>query len=101
MLCPVGRIFRTDKVSAGTSHIVYNHSVVDFAEWMKSVKKICVINTGGTLSMRRSESGYRPSPGYLANQMANMDELSQAPMPEFDLIEYEPLVDSSNMVEMD
>ncbi|MDA7858184.1 asparaginase [Mariniblastus sp.] len=61
------------------------------------MKKICVINTGGTLSMRRSESGYRPSPGYLANQMANMDELSQAPMPEFDLIEYEPLVDSSNM----
>ena len=47
--------------------------------------------------MRRSEKGYRPSPGYLASQMANMDELSQAPMPEFDLVEYEPLVDSSNM----
>ena len=64
---------------------------------MKSVKKICLINTGGTLSMRRSELGYRPSPGYLANQMANMDELSQSTMPEFDIIEYEPLVDSSNM----
>ncbi|MGB1928098.1 MAG: asparaginase [Mariniblastus sp.] len=61
------------------------------------MKKICVINTGGTLSMRPSETGYRPSPGYLSSQMANMDELSQAPMPEFDLIEYEPLVDSSNM----
>jgi L-asparaginase len=70
---------------------------IDSAEWIKFVKKICVINTGGTLSMRRSESGYRPSAGYLANQMANMEELSQAPMPKFDLIEYDPLVDSSNM----
>ena len=89
--------FIVDKVSAETFHIVYNRSNVDSGEWMKSVKKICVINTGGTLSMRRSESGYRPWPGYLANQMANMDELSQSPMPEFDIIEHEPLVDSSNM----
>jgi L-asparaginase len=61
------------------------------------VKKICVINTGGTLSMRRSENGYQPAPGYLAKQMAQMEELSQAPMPEFEVLEYEPLLDSSNI----
>lgn len=47
--------------------------------------------------MKASESGYRPSAGYLAQQMEAMDELAQAPMPEFEIIEYSPLVDSSNM----
>lgn len=47
--------------------------------------------------MRPSANGYEPGPGYLAEQMAHMDELSQAPMPGFEVIEYDPLVDSSNM----
>jgi L-asparaginase len=61
------------------------------------VKKICVINTGGTLSMRPSDNGYEPSPGYLAQKMSQMDEMTQAPMPEFEVLEHETLVDSSNM----
>jgi L-asparaginase len=64
------------------------------------VKKICVINTGGTLSMRPSENGYRPSAGYLADQMSHMEELSHSPMPGFEVIEYDPLIDSSNMTPM-
>lgn len=47
--------------------------------------------------MRPSEAGYRPCPGYLAQQMSAMDELAQAPMPQFEVLEYSPLVDSSNM----
>lgn len=47
--------------------------------------------------MRQSENGYRPAPGYLAEQMAHMEELSQSPMPEFEVLEYDPLVDSSNI----
>ena len=47
--------------------------------------------------MRPSKNGYEPAAGYLAKQMAQMDELSQAPMPEFEVIEHDPLVDSSNM----
>ena len=47
--------------------------------------------------MRRSGDGYIPSAGYLAQQMSQMDELSQSPMPVFEVIEHEPLVDSSNM----
>lgn len=47
--------------------------------------------------MRPSGDGYVPSAGYLAQQMNQMDELSQSPMPEFEVVELEPLVDSSNM----
>ncbi len=61
------------------------------------MKKICIINTGGTLSMRPSEFGYRPAPGYLADRMAQMDELSQSPMPAFEVLEHDPLLDSSNI----
>lgn len=61
------------------------------------MKKICVINTGGTLSMRPSKEGYKPCSGYLAEQMSHMEELNQSPMPSFEVIEYEQLIDSSNM----
>ena len=61
------------------------------------VKNVCVINTGGTLSMKASENGYRPAEGYLAEQMGAMEELSQDPMPIFEIVEYQPLIDSSNM----
>lgn len=47
--------------------------------------------------MRPSQDGYRPSAGHLAEQMSNMEELSQAPMPKYEVLEYDPLVDSSNM----
>lgn len=47
--------------------------------------------------MRPSVDGYLPAPGYLAERMAQMDELSQAPMPEFEVLEYEPLLDSANV----
>jgi L-asparaginase len=61
------------------------------------LKKICIINTGGTLSMRPSDDGYTPSAGFLADQMAAMDELDRDPMPSFEIVEHEPLVDSANM----
>ena len=47
--------------------------------------------------MRPSGNGYIPSAGYLAQQMGQMEELAQSPMPDFEIIEHEPLVDSSNM----
>lgn len=47
--------------------------------------------------MRPSEHGYQPAPGYLADQMSRMDELSLSPMPKFEVLEYDPLLDSSNI----
>jgi len=64
---------------------------------VKTLKKVCIINTGGTLSMRQTDDGYKPVAGYLAEQMENMSELLQPPMPEFEIIEHDPPVDSSNM----
>ncbi len=47
--------------------------------------------------MRESRAGLQPEPGYLESQLEKMYELSQEGMPAFDVIEYEPLLDSSNM----
>ena len=47
--------------------------------------------------MRQSENGFLPQTGYLEQQMAEMGELLQPPMPEFEVIEHDPPVDSSNM----
>lgn len=47
--------------------------------------------------MGRTQDGYRPIPGLLARQMADMPELRHQDLPAFDIHELSPLVDSSNM----
>ena len=61
------------------------------------MKKVCLINTGGTLGMDRGVRGYRAVPGFLAQQLDKIDELKRDGMPQIELIEYEPVIDSSNM----
>ncbi len=61
------------------------------------MKKICIIHTGGTIGMKMSASGLQPSKGYFAEQMEKMTELDGEGMPQFEIFEYEPLIDSSNM----
>ncbi len=61
------------------------------------MKKLYIAYTGGTIGMKRTAAGYAPAPGYLASQMAAMPELADPSMPAYDLHEYEPLLDSSNM----
>ncbi|WP_274953802.1 asparaginase [Angelakisella massiliensis] len=60
-------------------------------------KRVCIIYTGGTIGMVPSEQGYVPRKDYLASQMARMPEFSSPDMPEYDLVEFDPLLDSSNM----
>ncbi|MBE6634815.1 MAG: asparaginase [Ruminococcaceae bacterium] len=60
-------------------------------------KKICLIHTGGTIGMTRSEDGYIPSPGYLRGLLDGIADLYVDGMPSFDLYELSPLLDSSNM----
>lgn len=60
-------------------------------------KKICFIYTGGTIGMIESESGYKPKKGYLHDEMQRIPDLSRQGMPDWDLIEFEPLLDSSNV----
>ncbi len=61
------------------------------------MKRLYIAYTGGTIGMRRTAEGYAPAPGFLAAQMAVMPELVDPAMPAYDLHEYEPLLDSSNM----
>jgi L-asparaginase len=63
--------------------------------------RVYVIYTGGTIGMRLQLHGYAPSPGYLVDQLAFMPELKSDQLPGFDVHEYDPLLDSSNMLPSD
>lgn len=60
-------------------------------------KRVYIVYTGGTIGMRRTKDGYQPDSGSLQAQMAEMPELRHASMPSYDIHEYRPLLDSSNM----
>ncbi len=59
--------------------------------------KVCIIYTGGTIGMTRTDRGYAPKSGYLGNILEKIDDLSGEGMPEWDMVEMSPLLDSSNM----
>jgi L-asparaginase len=61
-------------------------------------KNLLVIYTGGTLGMQADEGGsLAPVEGYLLGQMKLMPELNTDRMPNWDLLAYSPLIDSSDM----
>ncbi len=64
-------------------------------------KRLYIAYTGGTIGMCRTADGYAPAPGFLAAQMAEMPELRDPRMPAYDINEYTPLLDSSNMTPAD
>ena len=47
--------------------------------------------------MRPGARGYEPAPGYLAEQMAKMEVLKGPSMPEYEIHQYDPPMDSSSM----
>ena len=63
-----------------------------------STPRLCILYTGGTIGMRRTPHGYAPAPGYLAAQLAAISPLQSAALPDYDLVELEPLLDSANML---
>ena len=62
---------------------------------------ILIINTGGTISMTASARGYAPDGRAFRSQLEKMELLKAESMPEWDLVETEPLLDSSNMTVSD
>ena len=60
-------------------------------------KKVCIIYTGGTIGMINSAHGYMPKKGFLKSALSKISELNSKEVPEFKLIEYDPLLDSSNI----
>jgi L-asparaginase len=64
-------------------------------------KRVYIADTGGTIGMKKTPEGYAPAPGYLEAQMAAMPELKSDVMPEYEIHQYDPLLDSSNMTPAD
>lgn len=62
-----------------------------------STKRIYIVHTGGTIGMRRGPRGYEPAAGFLAERMAEMPEFSSPALPDWELFDFDPLLDSSNM----
>ena len=60
-------------------------------------RRVCLIHTGGTIGMTRSPQGYAPQSGYLRSALALIPELVDPAMPLYDLVEFDPLLDSSNI----
>ncbi len=64
---------------------------------MSESRRVALIHTGGTIGMHRGPRGYEPAPGHLAQQLDTMRELEHPALPRFELIEFEPLLDSADM----
>lgn len=80
------------------------------------MSRVLVLHTGGTIGMREGPRGFAPVPGALAEEIARRPALSEPPDPrapskhsfvtatfedgsriEYDVAEYEPLLDSANL----
>lgn len=60
--------------------------------------RVLIIHTGGTIGMRPSEEGYTPVAGFEALLREKLINSVHDTLPEFDLIEFERLIDSANLV---
>ena len=60
-------------------------------------KKICLIYTGGTIGMVHSDKGYIPSGEGFLKLLRGMPEFSHPDFPDFEMIVFSPLLDSSDM----
>lgn len=61
------------------------------------MKKILVIYTGGTIGMLPTDNGYAPRPGVFRSALVELPELRHAGLPEWDFMEMDPILDSSNI----
>lgn len=64
-------------------------------------KRIYVAYTGGTIGMQKSAKGYVPVPGFLVQHVKQHPDFQRPEMPDFDIHEYQPLMDSSDMTPAD
>jgi L-asparaginase/Glu-tRNA(Gln) amidotransferase subunit D len=74
---------------------------LDMASTSASImdKKLLVLYTGGTMGMNFDEKdgALSPKKGYLTARIMELPEIGRSDMPQFDIIEYERLIDSSCM----
>lgn len=61
------------------------------------MKKVLILYTGGTIGMTRGENGYTPQKGKFLEALHAISDLSSPELPEWELMELDTLLDSSNM----
>jgi len=66
-----------------------------------SAPRILVIYTGGTIGMVESEDGYVPASGTLQALMEERPSFRARDVPEYEVLEFDPLLDSANMTPAD
>ncbi|MBQ8830723.1 MAG: type I asparaginase [Oscillospiraceae bacterium] len=59
--------------------------------------KVLILNTGGTIGMALTANGYTPIKGYFRTELERIEELEHENMPKWDMIEMDPILDSSNI----
>lgn len=64
---------------------------------MSNNKSVYVAYTGGTIGMVPGTDGFRPEPGYLTEKLIQIASSYQGQLPEIEVNEYQPLLDSANM----
>lgn len=62
------------------------------------MSRILIINTGGTIGMTRTEFGYVPNNEAFHEQLSRMPELSDGNLCTWEILDMDPLLDSSNMM---
>jgi len=60
--------------------------------------RVLILYTGGTIGMRSSPDGYIPVAGFETLLRQKLENSAHDALPEFDLIEFDRLIDSSNLV---
>lgn len=64
---------------------------------MSLKKRVCILYTSGTIGMIPTNQGYAPKRNYFATQLDEISQLKHRQMPEWDVVEFDPLLDSSNI----
>lgn len=64
---------------------------------MTSNKKVCILYTGGTIGMVPTACGYAPKRDYLNTLLNQFHQMKNPALPHWDVIEFDPLLDSSNI----
>jgi len=59
--------------------------------------RILIVYTGGTIGMRTSDRGYEPVDGFADLLSRRLQGRTLTPLPDYDLIELETLIDSANV----
>lgn len=62
-----------------------------------SEKHVLIVNTGGTIGMKKTANGYAPVEGFLAEAISAIDDMKKPELPKWELYEMSPLLDSSDM----